>query len=138
MSLSSLRQIAKRILIPMSMARYHLVNSLGFRIRSIRWVPRSLSSSQKHTPVEMSRDLLQVLRLAKYHAWKYILTLDEAWFYFSNHLDRIWFPHYELPPSFPRQMIASQKSMITVVWNPHGFHMIQSLSKAIKWTGRYC
>jgi hypothetical protein len=27
--------------------------------------------------------------------------------------------------------------MITVVWNPHGFNVIQSLPKGIKWTGRY-
>jgi hypothetical protein len=27
--------------------------------------------------------------------------------------------------------------MITVVWNPHGFYVIQSLSKEIKCTGRY-
>jgi hypothetical protein len=27
--------------------------------------------------------------------------------------------------------------MITVVWNPWRFHVIQSLSKEIKWTGRY-
>jgi hypothetical protein len=26
--------------------------------------------------------------------------------------------------------------MITIVWNPHGFHMIQPLSKGMKWTGR--
>jgi hypothetical protein len=33
---SSLHQIAKRILIPMSTVRHHLVNSLGYRIRKIR------------------------------------------------------------------------------------------------------
>jgi hypothetical protein len=33
---ASLRQIAKRILIPISMVRYHLVNCLGYRIRTIR------------------------------------------------------------------------------------------------------
>jgi hypothetical protein len=44
---ASLRQIAKRRLIPMSTVRYHLVNSLGYRIRNIRWVPQSLSLSQK-------------------------------------------------------------------------------------------
>jgi hypothetical protein len=33
---SLLRQIAKRVLIPMSTVRYHLVNSLGYRIRNIR------------------------------------------------------------------------------------------------------
>jgi hypothetical protein len=34
---------------------------------------------------------------------------------FSNHFDRIWLPHDELPPSFPEQTIASQKLMITIV-----------------------
>jgi hypothetical protein len=85
----------------------------------------------------MSQDLLHVLRLAKHHAYNYIITLNEAWFYFSNHFDQIWLPHDELSPSFPTQTVASQKLMITVVWNPHGFHVIQSLSKGIKWTGRY-
>jgi hypothetical protein len=56
---------------------------------------------------------------------------------FSNHFDRIWLPHDELPPPFPKQTIASQKLMITVVWNPYGFQMIQSLPKRIKWAARY-
>jgi hypothetical protein len=68
---SLLHQIAKRIFIPMSTVRYHLVNSLGYRIRNIEWVSHSLSSSQKQARVEMSQDLLQVLRLAKHHDWKY-------------------------------------------------------------------
>jgi hypothetical protein len=67
---SSLRQITKRILIQVSMVRYHLVSSLGYRIRNIRWVPHSLSSNQKRARVKMCQDLLQVLRLAKHHAWK--------------------------------------------------------------------
>jgi hypothetical protein len=78
----SLWQIAKRIFIPMSTVRYHLANSLGYRIRTIRWVHNFPSSSPKQTCVEMSQDLLQVLQLAKSHAWKYIVTLDEAWSYF--------------------------------------------------------
>jgi hypothetical protein len=27
--------------------------------------------------------------------------------------------------------------MIKVVWNPHGFHVIWSVPRGIKWTGRY-
>jgi hypothetical protein len=49
-----------------------------------------------------------------------LFPLEEAWFYFSNHSDNIWFPYDELPPSFPKQTIANQKLMIAVVWNPHG------------------
>jgi hypothetical protein len=79
----------------------------------------------------------QALQLAKHHAWQYIVTLDEAWFYFSNRFDWIWLPHDELPPSFPKQTIASQQLMITIVWNPRGFHVIQFLQKGIKWTSKY-
>jgi hypothetical protein len=120
----------------MSMVRYHLVNSLGYRIRNIQWIPHSLSSSQKQARVEMSQDFLQVLRSAKHHAWQDIVTLDEACFYFSNHFDRIWFSRDELPPPLANKTIISQTLMITVVWNRHGFHVIQSLPKGIKWTGR--
>jgi hypothetical protein len=59
-----------------STVRYDLANSLGCQIRNIRWVPNSLSSSQKQVHVEMSQDLLQVLRLPKHHAWKYIVILN--------------------------------------------------------------
>jgi hypothetical protein len=55
---------------------------------------------------------------------------------FLNHFDRIWLPYDELPPPFPEQTIASQKSMITVVWDAHGFHVIQSLPKGVKWIAR--
>jgi hypothetical protein len=77
----------------------------------------------------MTQDLLQILRSAKHYAWKYIVTLDEAWFYFSNHFDPIWLPQDGLPPSFPKQTIESQKRMITVIWNSHGFHLINPSPK---------
>jgi hypothetical protein len=89
---SSLRQIAKRMFIPMGMVSYRLVNSWGYQIRNTRWVPHSLSSSPKQGHVEMSQDFLQVRRPAKHHACKYIVRLDEAWVYFSNRFDRIWLP----------------------------------------------
>jgi hypothetical protein len=112
---SSLRQIAKRILIPMSTVQSHFVNSLGYRIRNIRWVLHSLSSNQKQARVEMNQDLLQILRRAKHHAWKYIVPLSEAWVYFFNNCGRIGLPRDELPASLPKQTSASQKLTISVV-----------------------
>jgi hypothetical protein len=85
----------------------------------------------------MSQNLVQALQLTKHHAWKYIVTLNEIWFYFSNHFDRIWLPDDELPPSFRKQTIASQKLMITIIWNPREFHVMHALPKEIQWTGRY-
>jgi hypothetical protein len=82
-SFSSLRPIVKRMFIPMSTVGCHSVNSLGYRIQNARRILHSLSSSQKQSRVEMNQVLLQVLRLAKHHAWKYVATLDEARFYFQ-------------------------------------------------------
>jgi hypothetical protein len=85
-------------------------------------------------PMRSERSLRE---MGEHYAWKYTVALHEAWFYFLDHFDRIWLPHDELPSSFPKETIASQTLIITVVWNPHGFHVIQSLPKGIKWTGRY-
>jgi hypothetical protein len=71
----------------MSTVQYHLVNSMGYQIRNIRSVPHSLSSSHKQARDEISQDHLQVLSPAKHPAWKDIVTLGEAWLYFSNHFD---------------------------------------------------
>jgi hypothetical protein len=68
---SPLCQIAKRILIPMSTVRYQLVNSLGDRIKNVRWVLHWLSLNQREARVEVSQNLLHVLRLAKQRVWKY-------------------------------------------------------------------
>jgi hypothetical protein len=46
-------------------------HSMGFPLTLIE---------QKQTRVEISQDCLRVLGLAKHHACKYIVTLDEAWF----------------------------------------------------------
>jgi hypothetical protein len=85
----------------------------------------------------MSQGLFQVLRLASTMLGNILLHWTKPGLIFQIIFDRIWLPHDELPPSFPKQEIAGQKLMALVVWNPYGFHVIQSLPKGIKWTGRY-
>jgi hypothetical protein len=34
-------------------------------------------------------------------------------------------------------MISSPKTMLTVEWNPHGFHVIKVLPRGCKWTSQY-
>jgi hypothetical protein len=73
----------------------------------------------------------------QHQGWKYLVTLDEAWFYFSNQREHIWLPDQEDSPTIQRQMISSPKTILTVVWNPHGFHLISFLPKGQKWTIQY-
>jgi hypothetical protein len=68
----------------------------------------------------------------QHQGWKYLVTLDEAWFYFSNQHEQIWLPDQEDPPKIQRQTISSPKAMLTVVWNPHGFHLVSLLPEGQK------
>jgi hypothetical protein len=65
------------------------------------------------------------------------MTLDEAWFYFSNQHEQIWLPEDEDPPTNGRPTIDSSKTMLTVLWNPHGFRVIKVLPRRCKWTSQY-
>jgi histone-lysine N-methyltransferase SETMAR len=95
---ASLRQLAKRILIPMTTIRYHLVNRMGYKVKHSKWVPHSLSEAQKATRVTTSRSLLARLQSIRHQGWQYIVTLDEAWFSFSNQHEQIWLPGIYDPP----------------------------------------
>jgi hypothetical protein len=56
---------------------------------------------------------------------------------FSNQHEQIWLPDQEDPPTIQRQTISSPTTMLTVVWNPHGFHLLSFLPKGQKWTSQY-
>jgi hypothetical protein len=46
-------------------------------------------AAQKHTRVAMSTSLLNPLQSIRHQGWQYIVTLDEAWFYFVNQSEQI-------------------------------------------------
>jgi hypothetical protein len=83
-SFAPLHQIAKRMLIPMSTVWCHLVNKMTYKLKYCKWVPHRLLEAQKQTRVAPSKRLLDLLGSVQHQGWKYLVTLDESWFYFSN------------------------------------------------------
>jgi hypothetical protein len=64
--------------------------------------------------------------------------LNESWFDFSTTHERIWLAPGELVPDREWHMIWSFKLMITVAWNPSGFHVVTVLPNGTKFnTGYY-
>jgi hypothetical protein len=53
--------------------------------------------------------LLNLLKSIHHQGWQYIVTLDEAWFYFSNHHEHIWLPDSDDSPQIPQHMNRSPK-----------------------------
>jgi hypothetical protein len=80
---------------------------------------------------------LDLLGSAQHQGWKYLVTLDEPWFYFSNQHEQIWLPDQKDLLTIQRQTLSSPKTMLKVVWNPHGFHLVSLLLKGQKWTSQY-
>jgi hypothetical protein len=100
-------------------------------VRHLRWLPHLLSHSQKLDRVTLSQELLPMLERQKKRSWHNIVILDESWFYFNLNTDHelIWIlPDGEIPER-ARPTIQSEKVMLTIVWNPIGFHLINVLPK---------
>jgi hypothetical protein len=68
----------------MSTVRHRLVNKMTYKLKHYKWVPRRLSETQKQTRVATLKRLLDLFGSVQNQGWKYIVTLDEVWFYLSN------------------------------------------------------
>jgi hypothetical protein len=93
--------------------------------------------AQKAAQVEAVIELKKVLCWAKYYAWRYILTGDESWFYFTINLDHAWVPEGAVTPTRSRQTISSPTRMLTVFWSPLGFPFAQILPKGYRFNAEY-
>jgi hypothetical protein len=68
----------------------HLTKSLGFVRKHLRWVPHTLTDTQKAQRVTLPNQLLLELLSIKHHGWHFVITLDEPWFYLSTDHQQIW------------------------------------------------
>jgi hypothetical protein len=83
MSFASIRQIAKMTIIPPTTIFCRLTKLLHFVLKRLPSVTHRVSDLQKQVRVIMSKELLKLLESTRPYSWKYIVTLDEAWFYLS-------------------------------------------------------
>jgi hypothetical protein len=80
-----------------------------------------------------------MLERQKQRSWHDIVTLDESWFYLNLNTDHelIWLqPDGEIPER-ERRTIQLEKVMLTIVWNPSGFHLINVLPKGLKFNASF-
>jgi hypothetical protein len=85
----------------------------------------------------LSQELLPMLEPQKQRSWHDIVTLDESLFYLNTDLEFIWLqPDGEIPKR-ERCTIQSEKVMLTIVWNPNSFDLINVLPKGFKFNASY-
>jgi D-hexose-6-phosphate mutarotase len=60
------------------------------------------------------------------------LQHQKPWFYLHADHELIWAQPDADIPKRERQTVESQKMMLTIVWNPGGFHVLNMLPKGLK------
>jgi hypothetical protein len=85
----------------------------------------------------MAIKLLQVLSVQSTYQWHDIVTLDKSWInLFSEHGLMRTAPE-EIVVDRKRRTVQSPKFMLTVVWNPIGFHILKAFPKGRKFNAQY-
>jgi hypothetical protein len=51
--------------------------------------------------------------------------------------ETVWVQAGQQPPEMVKHMIGDRKMMVTIVWNPQGFHLIDALLKGQKFNANY-
>jgi hypothetical protein len=134
---SSVHELSRRICLPRSTLHRHLTQSLRFTVRHLRWVPHFLTAEQKQIRVQMTIELLQILSVQSTRQWHDIITLDESWIYVFSEYDLMWTVPGEIIVDRERHTVQSPKFMLTVVWNPIGFHVPKALLRGRKFSAQY-
>jgi hypothetical protein len=96
--------------------------SFGFVVKHFRWVPHTLTPTQKTEHATLSIELLRQLQSIERHGWQFIITLDESMFYLSTDHEQVWLRVEERARERPRHTIQHSKMMATIAWNPLGLH----------------
>jgi hypothetical protein len=78
-----------------------------------------------------------MLKVQQDRAWHGIITLDASWLSLSTDHEFVWIRHGEKVPERERHTIQSKKFILTIVWNPLGFHLIDVLGRGRKFNAPY-
>jgi hypothetical protein len=106
-------------------------------VRHFRWIPHTLSLTQKAQRIEISQQLLQTLRIYGDRAWHDIITLDESWFYLSIDHEFIWLPHGEKVREREWHIVQLKKSCWRSCTNPRNLHLMNGLAKRCKFNNNH-
>jgi hypothetical protein len=135
--LSSIQGLARFTGIPTTTVHRHLTQSYSSVVKHLRWVPRTLMPTQKTERVTLSIEFLRQPRSIEHHGWQFIITLDESWFYLSTDPKQVWLRVEAQPPERLRHTIEDPRIMVTIAWNPLGFHLLDALPKGSTFNAEY-
>lgn len=134
---SSVRDIANQLRENPSTIHRYLTSYIGLVFKHSRLVPHQLSDFQRMTRIAQSIDLSRVIESCKHDSYRNILTGDQKWCTLKYISKGAWIFIDENAPIFDKNSIGAQKMMLTVIWNPNGFYVIDFLPQGTKYNSEY-
>jgi len=131
---SSVRKIARMILLPPMTVYLHLTQSLHFvSLKTLE----CLKSHRREKTASKPKSRRRLVASLNRHRERKIATSDEAECYLCTDYERTWTAQSCDPPARERKMIGSSKLILTVVRSRDGFHLIDALAKGMNVNADY-
>jgi hypothetical protein len=123
---ASLQTLEDTLSISPDTVRTHM-SRIGETLKSFRWIPHALTSELKQVRFDSYSQRLPKPCADAHDNCRHLVTGDERWFHYEYVWDRIWTARDENTPEVGNRTIASMKTLLIVLWNPHGFHVVTML-----------
>jgi hypothetical protein len=116
---------------------YCLHENLGFKSYCLRCVPHLLTGKLRAKRKELTGLMIPYLETASKNGWRHPATGDESWFFLPSGPYQMWALAKDEVATETRTDIQSTTFMVIIMWNPHGFHVIDWLPSGAKINSTY-
>lgn len=134
---SSIRSIAEELHESHSTIFDHITKTLGYKNRSLKWVPHELTCDMKEKRYKDSKLLLDYLMSESFNNFEFIITGDESWFYLDYSPRTLWTISNDNIPTRVEKCIGAKKYMLTIMWSKSRFYVVELLEPDQKFNSEY-
>ncbi len=118
-----------------------MINQLGMKKVSTRWVPKLLTPIQRTNRVDCCQELLQESEESPTNFYDRIVTGDKTWVYYYDPLSqqeaKVWKRSDEETPTRLRQARSVGKIMMVIFWDKDGVLLTEYLQRGTTINGPY-
>jgi hypothetical protein len=93
-------------------------------MKFLRWIHHELAIELKQICFDLCLHLPPKLRAHAQDNWWQLVTRNASWFYYEDVRGWIWSARDENTRKADSRTIASTKTILMVLWNPHSFHVV--------------
>lgn len=134
---SSIRNITQETGVPIATVHRYLTKVLCYKCMHLRWIPHTLTESDKITRIELSKKLLAEIQIAKRNNFRFFVTGDESWFYYTFEPTSKWVRDGMPVGTRVRRTLGTPKIMVVIFWTIHGIRAIDFIDQGMSFNSEY-